>query len=111
MNFGTCETKVKKVACEFIKPLSRGLFDAMERFTQLAHLIKKLRVFEAWWLFYVDLLSQISVEKHIGHIQLVDEPIDIDGNGQQKMNSCDFDHRAESFMEVNALLLVKALGN
>ena len=58
-----------------VKPGSRGLFQAIQRFMQPADMMRKVMIHIAWWLLHVDFLLQKTMEEGIGDIQLPKRPM------------------------------------
>ena len=67
VSFGSLKTESKKLPSEFLIPLLRGLFEAIEGLAKEKDMVRILRMVKAGGLIHVDELMKISVEKGVGN--------------------------------------------
>jgi len=66
------------------------------------------RVDESRWLLAVDGLLQVTVNKGVLHIELMDQPEVGGGDAEDDTNRCRFDNQTEGLVVVDAVLLGEA---
>ena len=68
ISFGSLKAEGKKLPSEFLIPLPRGLFEAIEGLTKKTDMVRMLRMVKAGGLIHVDELMKITVEKGVGYV-------------------------------------------
>jgi hypothetical protein len=57
------------------------------------------------------LLIKMPMQKGVGYVELIDEPILVGGDGEHRAHSAQFDHRRKGFTEVNPCAMGEATNN
>jgi hypothetical protein len=91
---------------EVLKPGARGLFQAIKRAPKMAnHTIRDL---VPWKRLHVNLLTQLTIEKHVLKIKLRHRPVANRGHGKKSAHSGHMGHRGKSLIIIMTLLLLEA---
>ena len=61
----TDETMRQQKVVEMMKLSPRGLFQPINGFLKMTDIVRLIGMNKHWWLFHIDLLSQISMKEHI----------------------------------------------
>jgi hypothetical protein len=87
------------------KPNSASLFEAIEGFAETAYMSGMCRIHKNRGLSVVDGLNELTIEKGILDIKLMDRPFVGGGDAQNDPNGCGLHNGAKSFPIVHTLLL------
>ncbi|XP_040245347.1 uncharacterized protein [Aegilops tauschii subsp. strangulata] len=94
---------------EALKPGARGLFKTIEGATKSTdHTIR--RIVPRWWL-YINLLTQLAIEKGVLDIKLRDRPMTNRSHNKESADSGHVGHKSECLIIIASLLLLKATGH
>ena len=98
--------KVKKEQTELIKPSTRSLFQTIYCLLDLVNVIWFRWIFKTQRLLHVDCLFQITMEKGILNIQLLNFPLLSDCNVENCAYGSSPYNRAESLYKISPFLLL-----
>ena len=83
-----------------IIPCSRSLFQAIECPLQYQHMIREVRILEAFGLFDKNFFIKVSIEKGTFHIHLVEFEVHSTRNWQKDANGLKSSYKSKGFIKV-----------